>query len=181
MCAGPELAVAGGVMQAAQSGFDIASAFSRQSDQVEAYRDFRRRVKAGVAFQGSVVRSRTLQERAQIAEEITSLTADAIRLTGQTAAALGESEGAGRTVADVQLDTARAKATSISRLNILQQFREASAEQELRSLVISSRNQLLGAVPQFAPIPGLLGEALKAGEAAMAGLEIGNALNPEEN
>lgn len=92
--------------------------------------------------QGAVTRSKTAQERAQVVEEVTNITNQALRLRGANAARAGGGEAAGRTVADVQMDISRAAGTVRSRLSTLQEFREIAAEQSIQALVIQTQGRI---------------------------------------
>ena len=121
---------------------------------------------ASLRTQGSVIRSRTAQERAQVIEEVQNLTSQALRARGTAAAQVGGGEAAGRTIADIQLDISRSAATVRSRLSTLQEFRETAAEQEINSLLVQAQGRITSGayVPYRVTSPLAVGvEAVGAG------------------
>lgn len=130
------------------------------------------------AFQqeATQVRTRTSQERQEIATEIENITQEALLRRGQASAAAASAGVSGRSVADAQLDITRAESALGGRLDTLQDFREAAALLRLRALRTQTRSRILGALPPPISQPNLLNEALGAVTSGLSGFGAGQDL-----
>lgn len=131
---------------------------------------------ASFATQAAMSRSRTVQERAQIAEEIRNLTQEGLRRRGAVSASAGANEVAGRGVAEAQLDFYRAESGQRARLDVLQRFRESAAEQELAAMALQTKGRIQAGVPTPTQFPSLLGIGLDAVGAGIEGFAAGQTL-----
>lgn len=117
---------------------------------------------ASLAVQSTAVRTRQSAEQAALVEEIQTFALEGIRRKGGAAAGSAEGNVAGRTLAETQLDIDRSVSVARARADVLNEFRSAGAEQELRALLVQAEGRAVSAIPSAVTGPSGLEIGLSA-------------------
>ncbi|HKJ02632.1 MAG TPA: hypothetical protein VJ997_09260 [Longimicrobiales bacterium] len=102
------------------------------------------------------IRTRTTEERSQIAAEVEGLVASILSTSGAVTAAAGAGGVAGVSVGDVRSDIERQGADQRAGISILQRFRERAAQRSIDSARIQTNLQNIAALPAPIVKPDLL-------------------------
>lgn len=122
------------------------------------------------------LRLRTIQERAQIGEEIGAVIRQSILQRGGIAAQAGGAGVAGTTVAELDTDAQAQRQVAEGSLRLLQEFRELAAEREARALELQARGRILSGQPGPVAFPSAIGAAFATGAAGLQGFASGSRL-----
>jgi gas vesicle protein len=122
------------------------------------------------------VRTRTTEERSQIAAEVESIVTRALTSRGAAVASAGAGGVAGRSVAATTDEVARQASTQRANLSVLQRFRERAAARQIDSARINTTLRNLAALPPAIPTPSLLGTLSGITAAGFTGAGAGKQL-----
>lgn len=174
------LGLIGGALFAGAAIFDgiQRSRSARESARFQRRQFNRNRELALLALthQTGQIRRRTLEERAQIGEQIRDLVRGATTQRGAVAASAGQAGVAGASVNDLLLDSHAQEARTRGQLRVLQENRERDAEARIRALVTQTESRINAGLPGPMVFPSALGIGLRAGAGALQGAAAGASL-----
>ena len=125
---------------------------------------------------GAQVRQRTIQERTQVAEELATITSDALRVRGRIRTSGAAGNVSGTSIEEARLDTERAAGSQRRQVEITQRFREAQAEQEIRALLLQTEGRIAAALPPPINVPSDFNVVLGGLTGGLNGFAMGQGL-----
>ena len=128
--------------------------------------------------EGAQERVGTMQERAQVAEEMKNVSIQGITARGQAGAGAGGANlNMSGSVIESQLDSVVVEDGQKGRIRTLQEFRETAAALRLKSLSNRTRQQILAALPTPTAQPNPLSIGLGAVAGGLEGFAMGKELD----